>query len=258
MSTYFTHRRTCSMLFVSLYTLMCIQAKDISVLDYLTEEVFSINETEINKYTSIQSIEYDDFGLTFEYDARYAVFTSYTDRLGEALLPPNTIAHYCDRILAGVNIPAKVPGLKDPDGFKSLRITILEQEYVDLSPYNLPSGQLTFHAPAKSRQSSDIGFVPENLLVQDRLPSVIMVGCTVQQYCADTQTLRAYTHLKVRMDFSKDKISRPDNSSIHNATPNETESDVIYFNLRGNRIRKPQPGECYIERNGTKSKLLIN
>lgn len=227
------------------------------MLDYETGEEFTIDDSELDKYNAHFEITYDEDGFYMEYDARYA-------KIVPALFiyPPNLqIWPVCPSYASGYFLPAHFETLSMKDerfvDLTALDATVLEAEYKLIEDFNGISKIKIYNCPELPCDydlfyPDDVDIVGDGYeKINNKLTELYFLAFFAQ-YNPKQKLLRAYTHMKVRVNFirgEKDSIAEVDK---------EIDTDMPeYFDLQGKTVKSPRKGVMYVKRLGTKTTLEI-
>ncbi len=220
-------------------------------LDYTSGEFFTGETTNRELWPEWYGYP-DDEGITVEWNIRYAIVedSPYYNGCVRWCIPEFNVLDMEGK----PEIAFHGHYYELPAGYKSVSISLLEAEYkdfnyelqpalppvldwepqrfVDIVPY-------TGFYPAETQEVSDIA-------IYRGIYSALVVTQPVQ-YDYQNHIVRAYTHLKYRIDYKEE-------SGIEGFNADDTQAK--YYNLQGIRIAEPQPGELYIERRGNVARKI--
>lgn len=144
-----------------------------------------------------------------------------------------------------------------PDGYRSVNISVIEAQYKE---YNFKLQPGLPPVPGNEPQRFvDIepyeGFFPstpynDNGVEIYRGTYIVFIGTWPVSYDYEHSIVRAYTHLKLRLDYSTEEAGVTENA-VNNTLPTE------YFSLQGVKTLNPLKGNYYIERRGSQSRKIL-
>lgn len=249
-------------IFCSLTLAICcfvINGEEVTILDYYTGKEFNIDEEDAYKYNADIMITYDDNGLWIECNARYAVLDTFSHF---TVCPPNLSNGF--KRLPGCGSGYFFPVYEhkfflNDEQYKNLKEvipTIIEQEFIDIPEFilnsckfricpDIPYDENVFYPELTTGMNT---FRSEDIVHYKRyISSWICMG----QYNPGFKILRAYTHVKLRVDFVREELNTLESNRIDNKTP------FSYYDLQGRKVLMPKSGNTYIVRCGSSSKLEI-
>ncbi len=202
-------RRLLVVVMGSLMVSVGVYGEDLRVLDCETEEVFVIEEAEFQepKYAPNVDVVYDESGFWFELDCRYVFVSSYGVMIpslyvGLATMPENT----CQYTLPYWSTDFR---LGDNDLYKeynSVQATVVESENKDFTNFKL---ECRTQCCAPHYPHNYAGFTPMQPVYEcsigqyrSKRKDYFVFVCDPVQYCDAEATIRVFTHLKIRVDFS--------------------------------------------------------
>lgn len=231
-----------------------INANADRILDYYTGDFFEDNSSDRSYWPTVNGETTETFRID-EWNIRYAVVEDspwYNNCV--RWLVPGMI--YSD-LEGEPEIPVDGYSFELPEGYRSIKITLLEADYND---YNYTLQPALPPTPGNEPQRFvDIepyeGFFPvlpykDNGIQIYRGTYIAYVGIRPVSYDYQNNIVRAYKHIKYKIDFCKDNAGVND---ILSDDDNATE----YYTIQGIRIDKPEKGNLYIERRGSEVRKVI-
>jgi len=222
-----------------------------AILDYATGELLDYDSNPDLKYLNCDVVE-DETGFTFTTDVSYARITKggipTEDNVDWVVQDPMAGSK------GGCNEPTTPSHhiyAKIPIKYKSFKATLLELEYKDFYNYRLGATSIIASWPRECYYIKPYqGFLPAEFTYEfltDYLGypnqyQTLWFFYDLAQYDYEHQVVRAYTHIKVRVDYLTEESAA--------AEVEAAEAPARYFNLQGIEVSDPKVGEIYIEWQG--------
>lgn len=155
-------------------------------------------------------------------------------------------------------VPISGYSIELPEGYRSVKITVLEAEYKDFSYQLMPA--LPEVSESEPQRFVDIvpydGFFPLTQIVDNgygiyRGLYIQYIGLWPVSYDYNNHIVRAYTHLKYKIEYSTEEAGT---EYILNDVQIE---EPHYYNLQGQIIANPQRGNIYILQKGNDVKKIV-
>ncbi len=225
-----------------------------SILDYETDEFFDGDPFDSSFWPSYISSPTEN-GRVDEYYIRYAavIDSPWYENCVRWLIPGMVYSDWEGK----PEVPVDGYSLNLPEGYKCVNITLSEAEYKEYDFELQPS--IPPVPETEPQRFIDIepyeGFFPtepicDNGVVIYRGTYIAFIGIRPVAYDYQNQIVRAYTHVKYTIEYSKGDTGVQNMTGEDNVAPQ-------YYSLQGLRINKPQKGNVYIERRGSQCKKII-
>ncbi len=217
------------------------------ILDYATGELLDYYSNPDLKYLNCDVVE-DENGFTLTTDVSYARIweggSPTEDNIGWIVQDPMASSR------EGCNeptIPRHYVCVNAPANYKSVKVTLLELEYKDFHNYRLGAYSIISSWPSECYYIKPYrGFLPSEFTYVAQYDLFgqrdLAFFYDLAQYDYEHAVVRAYTHLKVRVDYLTEESAA--------AEVEAAETPARYFNLQGIEVTNPKVGDIYIEWQG--------
>ncbi len=156
----------------------------------------------------------------------------------------------CDVVVAANTPEVNGYAFNQPvsDDIKDFKLTVLEAEYKDFDYQLGVSSMVMSPYPEGLTIEPYSGFLPSTIGDDATLKTIgpdsygFHVWLPITQYDYEHEVVRAYTHLKVRVDYLTEESAA--------AEVEAAETPARYFNLQGIEVSNPKVGDIYIEWQG--------
>lgn len=224
------------------------------IFDYETGEYFEGDISDRSFWPTFITTPNEN-GRIDEYHIRYAVIMNspWYENCVRWLVPGMSYSDW-----EGLpEVPVDGYSFTLPEGYKSICITIVESEYKDYNFELQPS--LPPVGGDEPQRFVDIepyqGFFPtepfcDNGTGKYRDTYIQYVGVRPVAYDYENKIVRAYSHIKCKIEYSKENAGAPNITIDNNIEPH-------YYTLQGIHIKEPKTGNLYIERRGSQVKKII-